>query len=39
MWAGIVLVGILGYVFNRLLIAVEDRVLAWHRDQRGLWKV
>ena len=30
MWSGIVLIGIFGYVFNLLLIVVENRVLAWH---------
>jgi ABC-type nitrate/sulfonate/bicarbonate transport system permease component len=35
MWAGIVLIGILGYGLNLILIAVERRVLAWHRGARG----
>jgi len=30
-WAAIFLLGILGYVLNTLLLAVERRVLAWHR--------
>ncbi|RZQ65331.1 ABC transporter permease [Amycolatopsis suaedae] len=29
MWAGIVLLGVLGYALNRLLLAVEERVLGW----------
>jgi ABC-type nitrate/sulfonate/bicarbonate transport system permease component len=35
MWAAIVLLGILGYVLNSLLLAVERRVLAWHRASRA----
>jgi ABC-type nitrate/sulfonate/bicarbonate transport system permease component len=35
MWATIVLLGILGYVLNSLLLAVERRVLAWHRASRA----
>lgn len=35
MWAGIVVLGVLGYVFNAVLLAVEHRVLAWHRGVRG----
>lgn len=34
MWAAIVLLGILGYLFNVLLLMVERRVLAWHRSAR-----
>lgn len=38
MWAWIVLLGILGYVFNAALLVVERRVLAWqptrHTDRR-----
>jgi ABC-type nitrate/sulfonate/bicarbonate transport system permease component len=30
LWAGIVLIGILGNVLNALLVLVERRVLAWH---------
>ncbi len=36
MWSGIVLLGILGYVLNGLLLAVERRMLAWHRGARRL---
>lgn len=35
MWAGILLLGILGYGLNMLLIMVERRVLAWHHGARG----
>jgi len=35
MWAGILLLGILGYLLNTLLLVVEGRVLAWHRGARG----
>jgi ABC-type nitrate/sulfonate/bicarbonate transport system permease component len=31
MWAGIVLLGILGLLFNGAFVLVERRVLAWHR--------
>lgn len=30
MWAGILLIGILGFVFNVLLTAVQRRLLRWH---------
>jgi ABC-type nitrate/sulfonate/bicarbonate transport system permease component len=33
-WAAIVLLGVLGYVLNMMLLAVERRVLAWHRSAR-----
>jgi ABC-type nitrate/sulfonate/bicarbonate transport system permease component len=36
MWAGIVLLGALGYLLNLLLSAVERRVLAWHRESMRL---
>ena len=39
MWAGIVLLGALGYVLNLLLSAVEDRVLGWHRGSMRLVEV
>jgi len=35
MWAGIIILGILGYSLNALLLAVETRVLAWHRGARA----
>lgn len=31
MWAGIVMLGLLGYVFNAILLLIESKVLAWHR--------
>ncbi|MCK2221551.1 ABC transporter permease subunit [Actinomadura sp. ATCC 31491] len=31
MWAGIVLLGVLGYLLNELFLVAERRVLAWHR--------
>ncbi|GAA1629406.1 ABC transporter permease [Nonomuraea maheshkhaliensis] len=31
-WAGVLLLGVLGYVLNTLFLMVERRVLAWHRD-------
>jgi ABC-type nitrate/sulfonate/bicarbonate transport system permease component len=34
MWSAIVLLGVLGYVLNGLLLAVERRMLAWHRGAR-----
>lgn len=36
MWAGIALVSLLGFVLNRLLVAVEDRALAWHHSSTRL---
>jgi sulfonate transport system permease protein len=35
MWAGILLLGLIGYVMTRLLDAVEGRVLGWHRGLRA----
>jgi ABC-type nitrate/sulfonate/bicarbonate transport system permease component len=32
MWAGIVLLGVLGYVLNSLLLAAQRRVLTWQPD-------
>lgn len=34
LWSGLVLLGILGYLFNLLFVIVERRVLAWHRGSR-----
>ena len=34
MWAGILLLGILGYVLNAVLAMVETRVTSWHRGAR-----
>jgi ABC-type nitrate/sulfonate/bicarbonate transport system permease component len=36
MWAGIVLLGILGYVLNMLLLAVQNRVIGWHIRSKSL---
>ena len=36
LWAGIMLVAILGIVLNALLAGVEHRVLRWHRGARRL---
>jgi ABC-type nitrate/sulfonate/bicarbonate transport system permease component len=33
MWAGIVLLGVIGYVLNTVLLAVEHRTLAWQPKQ------
>lgn len=33
MWAGIILLGILGYAFNTVLLAFEHRALAWQPRQ------
>lgn len=35
MWAGILLLGLLGYLINAALVLVERRVLAWHRGFRA----
>ncbi len=35
MWAGILMLGLLGYVLNGLFLLVEARVLAWHRGARA----
>ena len=35
MWAGILALGILGYLINAILVMVERRVLAWHRGFRA----
>lgn len=34
MWAGILLLGVLGYVLNAVLVVVEGRMLGWHRGAR-----
>lgn len=36
MWAGIVLLGILGYVLNALLLTVQNRVIGWHARAKSL---
>lgn len=35
MWAGILLLGILGYGLNAVLMLVQRRVLRWHHGARG----
>jgi ABC-type nitrate/sulfonate/bicarbonate transport system permease component len=35
MWAVVVLLGVLGYLLNSALLAVERRVLRWHSGARG----
>lgn len=35
MWAGIVLLGIIGYVANLLFVQTERRILRWHRESKG----
>lgn len=35
LWAGIVLLALLGYLLNTLLMAVESKWLAWHREARA----
>lgn len=34
-YGGIVFLGVLGYVLNRVFLVVEDRALAWHRGAAG----
>jgi ABC-type nitrate/sulfonate/bicarbonate transport system permease component len=36
MWAGIVLLGIIGYIANFSFVQVERRVLRWHRESKEL---
>lgn len=35
MWAGIILLGLVGYFLNLAFVAVEHRVLHWHRGMRS----
>ncbi len=35
MYAGILFLGLLGYVLNRLFLVLERRVLAWHYGAIG----
>lgn len=35
MWAGIIMLGIIGYLVNVIFLAVEHRILAWHRGWRA----
>jgi ABC-type nitrate/sulfonate/bicarbonate transport system permease component len=34
-WAGLVLLGIIGYALNTLFVVVERRLMAWHAGFRG----
>jgi ABC-type nitrate/sulfonate/bicarbonate transport system permease component len=36
MWAGILLLGLLGYLLNVVFLLVERRVLRWHRGARAI---
>ena len=36
LWAGIVLLGILGYALNAAVLGAEHHLLAWHRGARSL---
>jgi ABC-type nitrate/sulfonate/bicarbonate transport system permease component len=36
MWAGILLLGLLGYLLNLVFLVVERRVLRWHRGARAI---
>jgi ABC-type nitrate/sulfonate/bicarbonate transport system permease component len=35
MYAGILLVAVVGYLLNRLYLMVDNRILAWHRGSTG----
>jgi ABC-type nitrate/sulfonate/bicarbonate transport system permease component len=35
LYAGVLFLGLLGYVLNRLFLVVERRVLAWHYGAAG----
>jgi ABC-type nitrate/sulfonate/bicarbonate transport system permease component len=35
MWAGILMLGIVGFALNALFVALERRALAWHRGMRA----
>lgn len=35
MWAGTLLIGLLGYALNGLLVLLERRVLSWHRASKA----
>lgn len=35
MWAGLIMIGLLGYLANTAFVLVEHRLLAWHRGWRG----
>jgi ABC-type nitrate/sulfonate/bicarbonate transport system permease component len=35
MWAGLIMIGLLGYLANGAFVLVEHRLLSWHRGWRG----
>jgi sulfonate transport system permease protein len=35
MWAGLIMIGLLGYLANTAFVLVEHRLLRWHRGWRG----
>jgi ABC-type nitrate/sulfonate/bicarbonate transport system permease component len=35
MWAGLIMIGLLGYLANAAFVLVEHRLLSWHRGWRG----
>jgi ABC-type nitrate/sulfonate/bicarbonate transport system permease component len=35
MWAGILLLGIIGYVSNFMFVRAERRILHWHRASKA----
>lgn len=35
MWAGIIILGLVGYLLNLVFMLIERRVLAWHRGARA----
>jgi ABC-type nitrate/sulfonate/bicarbonate transport system permease component len=35
MWAGLIMIGLLGYLANGAFVLVEHRLLGWHRGWRG----
>jgi len=35
MWAGLIMIGLLGYLANTAFVLVEHRLLHWHRGWRG----
>jgi ABC-type nitrate/sulfonate/bicarbonate transport system permease component len=35
MWAGLIMIGLLGYLANTAFVLVEHRLLGWHRGWRG----
>jgi len=35
MWAGIILIGLIGALASLILVAIEHRLLRWHRGWRA----